>query len=72
MKMGTSNAAEVLSWSGGMNPFKYGDLGVIQPGAYAELIVIDGNPLENIEILNEYKDRFKLIMKDGDVWKNSL
>jgi imidazolonepropionase-like amidohydrolase len=72
LKMGTSNAAEVLSWSGGMNPYKYGSLGVIEPGAYADLIVIDGNPLEDISILNDYQDKFKLIMKDGEIFKNAL
>jgi imidazolonepropionase-like amidohydrolase len=72
MKMGTSNAAHVLSWSGGMNPYKYGTLGVIEAGAYADLVVIDGNPLEDIEVLNEYREKFKLIMKDGKVFKNSL
>ncbi|SDI65587.1 Imidazolonepropionase [Ferrimonas sediminum] len=72
MKMGTSNAAEVLSWSGGMNPYKYGKLGVIEPGAYADLILIDGNPLKEISILNDYTDKFKVIMKDGKFHKNSL
>lgn len=72
MKMGTSNAAEVLSWSGGMNPYKYGSLGVIEKGAYADLILIDGNPLKDITILNDYKDTFKVIMKDGKVLKNTL
>jgi imidazolonepropionase-like amidohydrolase len=72
MKMGTSSAAEVLSWSGGMNPYKYGDLGVIKKGAYADLILVDGNPLKNIEVLNEYKTKFKLIMKNGEVHKNTL
>jgi imidazolonepropionase-like amidohydrolase len=55
-----------------MNPYKYGSLGVIEAGAYADLIIVDGNPLDNIEILNEYQDKFKLIMKDGDVYKNIL
>ena len=72
MKMGTSNAAEVLTWSGGMNPYKYGDLGVIKKGAYADLILVDGNPLERLEVLNEYKTKFKLIMKNGKVHKNIL
>lgn len=72
MKMGTSNAAEVLTWSGGMNPYKYGTLGVVKKGAYADLILIDGNPLKNIEVLNEYKTKFKLIMKNGQVHKNTL
>jgi len=72
MKMGTSNAAEVLSWSGGMNPYKYGSLGVIEEGAYADLILINGNPLQDITILNDYGDKFKVIMKDGKVLKNTL
>ena len=72
MKMGTSNAAEVLSWSGGMNPYKYGNLGVIEEGAYADLILIKGNPLQDITILNDYGDKFKVIMKDGKVLKNTL
>ena len=72
MKMGTSNAALVLSWSGGMNPYKEGELGVIQEGAYADLVLIDGNPLENIAILNDYQDKFKLIIKDGKLFKNTL
>mgnify|MGYP005987774037 CR=1 FL=1 len=72
MKMGTSEAAKVLSWSGGMNPYKYGDLGVIKKGAYADLILVDGNPLKRLEVLNEYKTKFKLIMKNGQVHKNTL
>ncbi len=72
MKMGTSNAAEVLSWSGEMNPYKYGSLGVIEEGAYADVILVDGNPLQRIEILNEYEDKFKVIMKDGEILKNTL
>ncbi|WP_019029253.1 metal-dependent hydrolase family protein [Colwellia piezophila] len=72
MKMGTSSAAEVLGWSGGMNPYKYGALGVIKKGAYADLILVDGNPLKNINVLNEYKTKFKLIIKNGQVHKNTL
>lgn len=72
MKMGTSNAAEVLTWSGGMNPYKYGSLGVVEKGAYADVILIDGNPLKDISILNDYEDKFKVIMKDGKVLKNTL
>jgi imidazolonepropionase-like amidohydrolase len=72
MKMGTSSAAEVLSWSGGMNPYKYGPLGVIEKGAYADIILMDGNPLKDITLLNDYADKFRVIMKDGKVLKNTL
>lgn len=72
MKMGTSDAATVIGWSGEMNPYKDGAIGVIKPGAYADLVVIEGNPLENIDILLDYKNNMKLIVTDGKVWKNTL
>jgi imidazolonepropionase-like amidohydrolase len=72
LKMGTSNAAEILTWSGEMNPYKYGTLGTIVTGGYADLILVDGNPLEDIKIIEDYSTNFKVIMKDGKVWKNTL
>jgi imidazolonepropionase-like amidohydrolase len=72
LKTATSNAGEVLTWTGGMNPYKYGTLGVIEEGAYADLILMDGNPLEDIMLLEDYENNFKLIMKDGKIWKNTI
>lgn len=72
LKMATSNAAEILSWSGDMNPYKYGTLGTIAVGGYADMILVDGNPLDDISIIEDYGNNFKVIMKDGRVWKNSL
>jgi len=72
LKHATSNAAIVLGWTGEMNPYKYGKLGVIEEGAYADLVLVDGNPLEDISLLRDYTNNFKLIMKDGQVWKNTL
>ncbi len=67
----TSNAAEVLSWSGELNPFKDGPLGVIEQGAYADLLLIDGNPLEDLTVLRE-RNNLTIIMKDGVIYKNTL
>jgi imidazolonepropionase-like amidohydrolase len=72
LTMGTSNAAEVLTWSGGMNPYKYGTLGTVEAGGYADLILVEGNPLDDIKIIEDYTNNFKVIMKDGKVWKNTL
>lgn len=72
LKTATSNAAEVLSWTGEMNQYKYGSLGVIEEGAYADMILVDGNPLEDLSLIKDYKTNFKLIMKDGMIWKNTL
>ncbi|WP_205388941.1 metal-dependent hydrolase family protein [Sulfitobacter sp. JL08] len=70
LKTATSNAAEVLTWSGGMNPYKDGTLGTIAEGGYADIILIDGNPLEDIHDLK--RDNVDFVMKDGLVYKNWL
>jgi imidazolonepropionase-like amidohydrolase len=67
----TSNAAEVLGWSGGLNPYKDGSLGVIEQGAYADLLVVDGNPLEDLTVLRD-RANLRVIMKDGQFHKNTL
>ena len=54
------------------NPYKDGPLGVIAEGAYADILMVDGNPLENIEILTDPTENIDLIMKDGKVYKNTL
>jgi imidazolonepropionase-like amidohydrolase len=72
LKTATSNAAIVLGWTGEMNPYKEGTLGTIQAGGYADMVLVDGNPLEDIGLLEDYSNNFKLIMKDGQVWKNTL
>jgi imidazolonepropionase-like amidohydrolase len=70
LKMTTSNAAEVLMLSGELNPYKEGALGVINNGAYADLIIVDGNPLEDISRLG--RDHVDFVMKDGKIYKNTL
>jgi imidazolonepropionase-like amidohydrolase len=72
LKHSTSNAAIVLGWTGEMNPYKSGTLGVIEEGAYADMVLVEGNPLEDITLLRDYENNFKLIMKDGQIWKNTL
>ena len=72
LKMATSTNAELIALCGPRNPYKAGPLGVIQEGAYADLILVDGNPLENIELLAHPAERFVVIMKDGKIHKNQM
>lgn len=72
LRTATSNAGIVLSWSGEMNPYKEGKIGTIEGGAYADLIIVAGNPLDDIKLIEDYQTNFKLIMKDGVVHKNTL
>lgn len=83
LKQMTSTAGEMLALSGPRNPAK-GKLGVIEVGALADVILVDGNPLEDITSIGgtdawfdadpEYKEitTLKVIMKDGVIYKNSL
>jgi imidazolonepropionase-like amidohydrolase len=72
LKMATHDNAELLSMCGERNPYPLGKLGEISVGAYADLIILDGNPLENINLLENPTDHFKLIMKNGVIYKNEL
>src|SRR5262249_50295427 len=49
-----------------------GMLGTVAPGAYADLLVVDGNPLADIRVLAEPERTLKLIMKSGVIYKNEL
>ncbi len=49
-----------------------GQLGCIAPGAIADILVVDGNPLENIGLLAGHGEHYRAIMKDGRFHKNDL
>ena len=68
----TSKTAELLALSGKLNPYTEGPLGVIEQGAYADLLLVDGNPLEDATVLVDYSNNIDLIMKDGVIYKNTL
>jgi imidazolonepropionase-like amidohydrolase len=73
LKQATSVNAALVALSGPMmNPYLDGPLGVIQPGAYADILIVKGNPLEDIELLVEPEKNIGLIMKDGKIYKNTL
>ena len=69
--MATSGNAELLTLSGPRNPYP-GKLGVVEEGAFADLLLVDGNPLENIELVASPDKSFLIIMKDGRIHKNAL
>jgi imidazolonepropionase-like amidohydrolase len=69
--MATSTNAELLALSGLRNPYP-AKLGVVEEGALADLLVVDGNPLEKLDLVADPGKNFKLIMKDGQIYKNTL
>jgi len=70
LKMATSTNAELLALSGPRNPYPH-PLGVVEEGAYADLILVDGNPLQDIRLLENPEQHFVLIVKDGKVVKEN-
>ncbi len=71
LRMATGNARDLLAMSGDKNPYTAGPIGVIEAGAYADLLIVEGNPLDDISILGEL-DNLLVIMKDGIIFKNTL
>jgi len=71
LKMATHDNAQLLKLSGPRDPYP-GDLGVIKEGALADLILVDGNPLENLDLVADPDTNFVIIMKNGVIHKNTL
>ncbi|WP_192357492.1 metal-dependent hydrolase family protein [Mesorhizobium mediterraneum] len=69
--MATGTNAELLALSGLRNPYP-GKLGVIEEGALADVLLVEGNPLENLDLVADPADNFRIIMKDGLIYKNTL
>jgi imidazolonepropionase-like amidohydrolase len=69
--MATAVNGELLAMSGPRNPYS-GKLGVIEEGALADLLLVDGNPLLDIQVIADPVKTFVLIMKDGRIHKNTL
>jgi imidazolonepropionase-like amidohydrolase len=69
--MATGTNAQLLALSGKRNPYP-GKLGVVEEGALADLLLVDGNPVENIKLIEDPARNFVLIMKDGRIYKNTL
>jgi len=65
------NNAELLSWTGPRNPYP-GKLGVIEEGAYADILLVNGNPLEDLNLIEKPEENLALIMKDGTIYKNTI
>ena len=72
LKMVTHDNAQMFALSGPRNPYTEGKLGVVKEGAYADLLLVDGDPTQNLEIVADPAKNFRIIMKDGKIYKNTL
>jgi imidazolonepropionase-like amidohydrolase len=71
LRMATSQNYEIFKQSGPRDPYP-GKNGVIEEGALADMLLVDGDPLEDIDLISDAEANFDLIMKDGVIYKNIL
>ena len=68
--MATGNVGELLKLSALRDPYP-GDIGVVKEGALADLLLVEGNPMESLESVTD-QENLRIIMKDGVIYKNTL
>ena len=71
LRQATSRAGELVGRCGKRNPYP-GNLGVVQEGALADLLLVNGNPLQDISVLAKSEAGLALIMKGGIIFKNTV
>ncbi len=69
--MHTGNAGKVLKWSGPLDPYPSYALGTIAPDSYADILIWDENPVEDINVILD-ESKLAYIMKDGLTYKNIM
>lgn len=67
LRASTSTAGKWLMATGPKNPYKEAQLGTLVEGSYADVILVDGNPLEGTKILEDYENTIDLVMLDGEI-----
>ena len=71
LRQATTINGELLRLTGKLNPYPDGPIGIIKEGAYADILLVNGNPLEDISVLTK-AENLHVIMKDGKIYKNTL
>lgn len=71
IRAATGNGHEMLKMCTYRNPYDEGKLGVLEKGSYADLLIVDGNPVEDLDILAD-RNNMRIIMKDGKIYKNTI
>jgi hypothetical protein len=71
LKMITQDNGELLQLSGLRSPYP-GKLGVVEEQALADLLLVDGDPLKDLSIIANPEKNFLLIMKNGQLYKNTV
>jgi imidazolonepropionase-like amidohydrolase len=72
LRIATSGNCELFALSGARNPYGEAKVGVIQEGAWADVLLSEGDPTQDINVLKDDERNLRVIVKDGTIYKNSL
>ena len=72
LKQATSTNAELCRMANSRDPYRDAPLGVVEEGAWGDVLIYDANPLEDAMVLTKPTEHLKLIVKGGKVYKNEL
>ncbi|WP_430332805.1 amidohydrolase family protein [Rhodococcus sp. ACT016] len=72
LRMLTSGNAELFRLAGERDPYRDAPFGVVAQGAWADLLLVEGNPLDDLSVLADPEKYLSVIVKNGEVVKNSL
>lgn len=72
LKQATSENAKLFELARTRNPYRAAKLGVVEQGAWADLLLYKGNPLDDINVVVDYQKTLDLIMKDGEVYLSRI
>lgn len=71
LKLVTHDNAQLLALSGPRNPYP-GKLGIIEVGAIADVLLVEGDPTTDLAVIGDPEKNFKVIMKGGEIHKNTM
>jgi len=71
LRMATGKAGELVMMAGPNSPYLEGKLGMVKEGYYADMLLVNGDPTEDIRWITS-RDNFSMIMKDGVIYKNTI
>jgi imidazolonepropionase-like amidohydrolase len=71
LRIATSQNCQLFASSGERNPYREAKLGVVQEGAWADLLIVEGDPTRDINVLKDYRHNLVVIIKDGTVGQST-
>ena len=72
LKQATANAGELFAQCNSRNRFRVAPLGLVKEGAWADVLIYNANPLDDINVVVDYKTHLKVVIKNGTIFKNDL